>query len=60
MEIPGSRFKTKRRKSFSAQCMLKLGNSLLSQDVWEAKGMNGVTKRVSQAHGKQAHVGVWV
>lgn len=51
MEIPASGFKTKRRKSFSAQCMLKLGNSS-SQDVWEADGMDGITKRVSQIYGK--------
>lgn len=45
MEIPRTGFKTKRRKSFSEQSILSLVN-LSSQDVWEAKGMHGVTKRV--------------
>lgn len=30
-----------------------------SQDVWEARGMNGATKRVSQAHGREANGRAW-
>lgn len=51
MKIPGSGFKTKRRKSFPTPCMLKWGDSL-SQDVLEAKAANGLKEGNSQTHGR--------